>query len=268
MTKRKTEKTPADGRAAVEAFLSAHRVLLAAVTGPDKKPAVQPLEQCFEDGGLPYFALAKCEAFYGALSLAPDLVLCALEESTGTVLTLRGTAVFTEEPEIIARCLEGSSRLREKWGGEPGMLIAFFLKNAAAALVSLNGGEEITADLGTPDGALLGITIKKKTELRDRLSRILERREAEGAAPQNEAEEHRQKLYDGALLYFAETAKALWPRMDIRPIERSALFETYDERERFTGLSAKLIGNAVIAKPEDLTYWLNKETLDGLERKR
>ena len=56
--------------------------------------------------------------------------------------------------------------------------------------------------------------------------------------------------------------------MDIRPIERAAVFETYDERERFTSLAASLIGNAKIDKPEDVTYWLNRETLDALAADR
>ena len=42
------------------------------------------------------------------------------------------------------------------------------------------------------------------------------------------------------------------------------MFETWDERERYTRLAAELIGNTVIDKPEDLTYWLNKETLNTL----
>ena len=74
-----------------------------------------------------------------------------------------------------------------------------------------------------------------------------------------------QKLYDGAVLYVAETAKGLWPRMDIRPIERSLLYETYDERERYVNRAREILGNTVIDKPEDLTWWLNKETLRGKE---
>ncbi len=56
--------------------------------------------------------------------------------------------------------------------------------------------------------------------------------------------------------------------LDIRPIERAAAFETWDEREHYTGLAASLIGNAVIDKPEDLTYWLNLETLADLLSRR
>ena len=106
----------------------------------------------------------------------------------------------------------------------------------------------------------MGITIRKKTELRDRLARILERREAEPPAVIDET----AKLYDGALFLFAEAAKALWPRMDVRPIERAAVFETWDQREHYTKLAAELVGNAVIDKPEDFSYWLNPETLKTL----
>jgi hypothetical protein len=56
--------------------------------------------------------------------------------------------------------------------------------------------------------------------------------------------------------------------MDIRPIERAAVFETYDERERWTNEAAALIGNAQIDKPEDLTYWLSIDTLRALNEQR
>ena len=111
---------------------------------------------------------------------------------------------------------------------------------------------------------LTGITVKKKTELRDRIAKVLERREAEPPALPEET----AKLYDGALFLFAEAAKALWPRMDIRPIERAAVFETWDEREKYTKLAARIIGNAVIDKPEDLTYFLDPERLAELWKGR
>ena len=148
----------------------------------------------------------------------------------------------------------------QKAGGDRKMLIAFFLLGAEASLESENillPSMEIR--LPDPSGILIGITIKKKTELRDRLIRVFERREAEPPTLDIET----AKLYDGALFVFAEAAKVLWPRMDIQPIERAAVFETWDEREHFTRLAAKKIGNAVIASPEDITYWLNPETLTG-----
>ena len=94
--------------------------------------------------------------------------------------------------------------------------------------------------------------------------RVLERREAEPPQLDPSLDEETAKLYDGALFVFAEAAKALWPRMDIQSIERAAVFETWDEREKYTALAARIIGNAVISYPEDITYWLNPETLKEL----
>ncbi|MBR0086966.1 MAG: pyridoxamine 5'-phosphate oxidase family protein [Lachnospiraceae bacterium] len=264
----------------VRAVLQKHPVLFAGTMGLDKKPQVRAAQFCYEEDGSFYFAAAKSERFYAELSLQPIASFGVFDEENGRVMLLRGEAVFTEDAEIISRCLKSCPFLKEKWGSQPEMLIAWFLKKASVEFTSPAGGEPVKYELGTPEGALTGIEMKKDKEIRDRLITIMARREAE-SSPQETAAEGAsagqntdidteqlseealflQKLYDGAVLYFAETAKTLWPRMDISPIERSLLYETYDEREKFTGLARKLIGNAVIDKPEDLTYWLNKETL-------
>ena len=88
----------------------------------------------------------------------------------------------------------------------------------------------------------------------------MERREAEVPDLSDEEAVRRQKIYDGTLLYLAEKAKEVWPRMDIQPAERSVLFETYDEREEYVALARKRLGNAYIDKPEDFTYWLSEST--------
>ena len=49
--------------------------------------------------------------------------------------------------------------------------------------------------------------------------------------------------------------------LSLRPAERSVLFETYDEREKYVALAKKRLGNARIDKPEDFTYWLSEEAL-------
>ena len=43
------------------------------------------------------------------------------------------------------------------------------------------------------------------------------------------------------------------------PQRRSGRESTYDEREKYTSLASSKIGNAVIDKPEDITYWLDFE---------
>ncbi|MBR3436222.1 MAG: pyridoxamine 5'-phosphate oxidase family protein [Lachnospiraceae bacterium] len=250
-----------EGLEKLKAFLRKQPVMYIAVTGLDKRPDVHPAELCYEEDGALYFAAAKCETFYGELSMDPVVRMCVLDRETGVLLNLRGKAVFTEDETVVSRCIRECRSVREAWGHEPGMLIAWFLRDVVFEFVCVKDGTKETYELGTPENVLVGIELKKDKEIRDRLSKILEEREAQDLRPENEDALMQQKLYDGALLYFAETAKALWPRMDIGPIERSVLYETYDEREHFTGLAKKIIGNAVISKPEDLTYWLNKETL-------
>lgn len=260
------KKTEKDGRDKVITFLRKQPLLYAGLLDLNKRPKVYPVTLCYEEEGALYFAAAKNERFYGELSQNPYIVLCACDPESGEMVRLTGEAVFTEEAGIITRCLEENTQLREKWGNQPGMLTAYFIKDMTAEYSTPADPEPEVITLGTPENVLLGIQIKKDTELRDRLIRIMERRGAETPDVSNDEALYLQKLYDGAVLYFAETAKAVWPRMDIGPIERSALFETYDEREQFTGLAKRLIGNQMIRQPEDLTYWLNKETLAGLNR--
>ena len=247
----------------VREILKRNPVLIAGTMGFDKRQQLHKAELCYEEGGALYFAAAKCEAYYGEISTYPELVLCAYDAESGTLLRLRGKPVFEEEKAVIERCLAGSSALKKAWGHEPDMLIAYFLKDLTAQLVHDDGTLEEAA-LGTPENVITGITIKKDKELRDRLSRLMERREAEKPAPSDEAASELQKTYDGTLLYFAEEAKKLWPRLDIQPAERSVLFETYDEREKYVQLARKRLKNARIDKPEDFTWWLSQDGLTNI----
>lgn len=250
-----------DGLAASRLMLERFSPLFAGTIGLDNRPQVRPVEYLFEQNQALYFLTAKSSRLYAELCQTPYVQLCLTIPGTMAVFRLSGKVCFTEESEILDRCERERADVFQRLGADRKMLIAFFLIGASGELSStLPLTEERKLYLPDPDGVLIGITIKKKTELRDRLSRILARREAEPFAETTEL----TKLYDGALFVFAEAAKALWPRMDIQPIERAAVFETWDEREKYTGLAAKLIGNAVIEKPEDLTYWLNTETLQHL----
>ena len=257
--------------------------LFAATTGLDKKPQLWPVRFLFAQDGSLWFATAKCARYYAEISMTPALTLGVYAAETGTFIRLRGKALFSEDKTLVARCLKEDPNLTAAWGEDPNLYIAYTLTGVQAEITSISPDIPArTLRVGDSESLLQGITLKKKTELRDRLSRLMERREAEGpklsadngivdgaeplpaAGLERETALFAQKLYDGALLYFAETAKALWPRFNIQPIERSVLFETYNEREQFTALAKRLIGNTVIDKPEDLTYYINPETL--LER--
>ena len=237
--------------------------LYAGTVGLDGKPQVRPAAFAFERDGAFYFPTSKSCRMYAELSKTPQVQLCAADAETKVTFRLSGKVCFTEDADVLEQCAAACPEL--PGSGDGRALIAFFLLGAEASLES--GNADIPSrefSLPDPSGVLIGITLKKKTELRDRLTRVFERREAE--PPVLDAET--AKLYDGALFVFAEAAKALWPRMDIRPVERAAVFETWDERERYTSLAARLIGNAVISFPEDITYWLNPETLKELRESK
>lgn len=246
---------------AIAALLEQSAPVYAGTVGLDGRPQLRPVCFLFQQDGALYFLTAKSRRLYAELCKTPYLQLCISERETETCLRISGKVCFTEEKDLILRCLRERPAMTAALGGDEKALIAFFLLDVRVERSAFF--EEVPLEalsLPDPSGVLVGITIKKKTELRDRLARILERREAEAPAAADEL----AKLYDGALFLFAEAAKALWPRMDIRPIERAAVFETWDQREHYTKLAASLIGNAVIDKPEDLSYWLNPETLKAL----
>ena len=237
-------------------------VQYAATIGLHGNPQVRPVSLCFAENGTLYFSAAKSSFFYAELCRDPRIQLCCYDDETGSSLRVSGKVCFTQEPAVLARCLSDDHAAGPQSDINAENVIAFFLTEMTAELRSpLEDVPDRDWALADPGGVLIGIRIKKDTELRDRLSKLLARREAQDTADRDSVS---QKLLDGALFLFAEAAKKLWPRMDIRPIERAAVFETYDEREQYTALAAKLIGNASIDKPEDLTYWLNPETLAAL----
>lgn len=110
----------------------------------------------------------------------------------------------------------------------------------------------------------MGICFEHDDELRGRMVRVITRRAAAIPLLADPKNVYLQKLSDGALLCFAEAAKLVWPELDTGSLPRSLLFESEEERASFTELARKLIGNVRITKPEDITYWVNRETLSEL----
>ena len=265
--KQSNEALPLDKKDAIGTaarLLERSSPVFAGTVGLDGRPQIRPVPFLFAQNDALYFLTAKSRRLYAELCRTPYIQLCAFDRETETSVRISGKVCFSEDESLIDRCVRQHPALLEAMGGEKKALIVFFLLEAKAELTAgFHETPQTELPLPEPSGVLVGITIKKKTELRDRISRILERREAEPPA----ASEEIARLYDGALFLFAEAAKALWPRMDIRPIERAAVFETWDQREKYTKLAAELIGNAVIDKPEDLTYWLNPETLAELRER-
>ena len=217
---------------------------VAAVIGLDGNPEARPVSPKSGEGDALFFEAARSTRLYAELSTRPGISLLCRDPEGDAFLRIGAKVIFAEDEEA------------DRAG-----IAVFFLTGAEAELTV--EGEEKRFVLPDPAGVLRGITIRKKTELRDRLSKILLRLEEGGPGSVSE-DPFTVKLYDGALFLFAEEAKKLWPRMDVQPMERSSVYETWDERESFVRLAKRLIGNAVIAEPEDMTYWLNPETLTEL----
>ena len=238
---------------AAAAVLYDSSAVFAATVGLDGRPQVRRALFAFEQDGAFYFITRKSSRMYAELSKTPYVQFCVRNEKDELTFRLSGKVCFTEENTIIDRAAKNCPELLKNPGEDKKALIAFFLLGAEALLET--SGEERKLPLPDPSGVLIGITIKKKNELRDRIASLLIRREEQPPVTDPEA----LRMFDGALFVFAEAAKALWPRMDIRPVERAAVFETYDEREKYTARAASIIGNAIINYPEDITYWLDPE---------
>ena len=111
-----------------------------------------------------------------------------------------------------------------------------------------------------------GIRFERDDELRGRMVRVMTRRAAETPNPVEPQDVYLQKLYDGTILCFAEAAREAWPELDTGFLSDTMLFEDGDEKAAFMELARRLIGSVRIDKPEDITYWVNKDTLAELLR--
>ena len=109
-----------------------------------------------------------------------------------------------------------------------------------------------------------GIIFEQCDELRGRMLRVMARRKEETCVPEDQEALCLQKLYDGALLCFAEAARRVWPEGDTGSLSGCLLFNDEVEKAEFMEKAIRLIGDRRIDKPEDITYWINKETLTGL----
>ncbi len=254
-----------DGKKALSEILGRYPLMTAATTGLDKKPEVHPLEFLLEKDGAFWFAAAKCTRFYAELSLRPDISICICDEEAGVVLRVHGKASFSESTELRDECISRFRHFLLQYRDEPEMIIAFTILGMKADIYSFDNIDPVRSfKIKDSCVVITGPVIKKKTELRDRMSRIIEERREEDSGSLSDSKKKKAKFRDGMIMMLAETAKALWPRMDIRGIEESALFDTYDEREKYVSFAKEFVGDAVFDKPEDFSYWLSPDKLKEL----
>ncbi len=171
------KKAPGDTLAEVLAFLGMPGRTIAAIIGPDGLPMAKKADLRFEEGGALYFDTVKSSRFYGGLSMHPFLRLYA-ENEAGDVLRLSGKAVFTEDPAVREKCFAACPALAERFCADARPFIAYFLTEVTAEIYPKDGEEPTEVfPLPEPAGVLIGIRLKKDTEIRDRIAKVLARRE-------------------------------------------------------------------------------------------
>ncbi len=239
-----------DGREMAAGALSSDHQLLIGLKGLDKKPWIYPLGRGREINGTFWYLCDKSTMLYGSLSLNPEAQIF-LQDGEGVIVRITGKAEFREDEQIINEFLKEDATL------DPVYQIAFFLKDARITVTY--GADSVSKPVKVGEEAPIGITLKKDKEIRDRLARIFEER-----ASKKVDNLEVQKLLDGALLAFGERAKKLWPSFNLMPLESALLYETYDEREKYQNRAAFLLGNITVRQVEDLTHYLNEETLRAL----
>lgn len=230
-------------------------ILYAGTTGLDKTPSVHPVHSPTYLRDVFVFPMAKCDRFYAELSLQPFFRLCGYEPESDTELQVQANIEFHEDAAMIAEVLSASPLIKKRFGEDMKMYISAVMTGIRVTV--RHQAEEESFVLPDPEGLFTKISVKKDNEIRDRILKLIERR-AEKRLYDSEED---QKLYDGALVWIAETAKEIWPRMNILPLEQSLIYETYDEREKWVQCAKEKLGNLSITKPEDLTYILGPENL-------
>ena len=104
-----------------------------------------------------------------------------------------------------------------------------------------------------------GLSFADDNEVRQRLEKICRRR-----AEKTFSSEEGRKLYDAALSVFTDSALKTWPDLQTAGLEQFLSFSSEEEKEVYRTLAREAVGERRIDKPEDLTYWINEETLSEL----
>ena len=230
-------------------------VLYAGTDGLDQTPSVHPVYSPVYLRNAFVFPMAKCDRFYAELSLHPTFRLCGYDPESGTELQVQANAEFNEDMTMVSEVLSASPVIQKRFGKDLNMYITAILTGIRVTVRHQNDEEAFV--IPDPEGLFTKISFKKDNEIRDRILKLIECR----AEQRNHENDDDRKLYDGALVWIAESAKEVWPRMNILPLEQSLIYETYDERETWVQRAKEKLGNLSVTKPEDLTYILSVDSL-------
>ena len=89
----------------IAALLERSAPVYAGTVGLDGRPQLRRVSFLLQREGALYFLTAKSRRLYAELCKTPYIQLCVSERETEGCLRVSGKVCFTEEKELISRCL-------------------------------------------------------------------------------------------------------------------------------------------------------------------
>lgn len=122
-------------------FLSENPVFYFASVDGDK-PRVRPFGFYMEYEGKLYFGMGKHKASYAQVNANPNVEICTAS-AKGEWIRIRGTAVFDDRAEVMARVFETMPQLAQIYNAQSGLTLGnFYIKNGEAELQDMQGNFE------------------------------------------------------------------------------------------------------------------------------
>lgn len=122
-------------------FLSDNPVFYFASVDGDK-PRVRPFGFHMEYEGKLYFGMGKHKASYAQVKANPNVEICTANVR-GEWIRIRGTAVFDDRAEVMAKVFETAPQLKQIYNTQSGLVLGnFYIKDGEAEFQDLQGNFE------------------------------------------------------------------------------------------------------------------------------
>ncbi|MDD4170055.1 MAG: pyridoxamine 5'-phosphate oxidase family protein [Desulfotomaculaceae bacterium] len=106
------------------------------------KPRVRPFGFFMKYNDKIYFGMGKHKASYRQVVANPNVEICTAS-AQGQWIRIKGTAVFDESEETMAKAFEVLPRLKQTYNAESGLTLAnFYLKDGEAEIADMQGNFE------------------------------------------------------------------------------------------------------------------------------
>ncbi len=103
------------------------------------KPRVRPLGFFMEYNGKLYFGIGKEKASYKQLIANPNVEVCTCNNQRQWI-RIRGTAVFDDSAETLAKAYETKPNLKNTYNEKSGLIFGiFYLKDGEAEIADMRG---------------------------------------------------------------------------------------------------------------------------------